>query len=218
MTTLEIIEQLTKVTAQRDAIQARAVAAEVALATIANEVSLIASSKNEEIRNDRSSGEATGWDQALSHIATITPDLTAARELIRKAGEADALARTVAVMREALGNVRQQIVDLQNGDFEGVDGDVIADRMFEKSKGVLATCMAALALTLPESAKIAAAEREKAELLDWYGENRFRITAFSGALSSSWGYYDDNGKHQSRDEKGNHLTLYAALKAARSAV
>jgi len=73
--------------------QARAVAAEVALITMLKELGDIAESKAEEVRNDWTSGEAHGWDMALRHVYGLTPDLTAARELIEKAGECDAYMR-----------------------------------------------------------------------------------------------------------------------------
>lgn len=72
--------------------QARCLAAEVALERIVIEVGDISCAKEEEIRDDYTSGESQGWRMASYQIGTITPDLTAARELVRKAGEAEKFA------------------------------------------------------------------------------------------------------------------------------
>ena len=63
--------------------QVRAVAAEVALETIFNEVGAIAEGKIEKIRNERTAGEADGWIAAMVHICGIIPDLAASREAER---------------------------------------------------------------------------------------------------------------------------------------
>jgi hypothetical protein len=78
--------------------QARAVAAELGLVTMLEQLGDIADSKAEEVRNDWTSGEAHGWNMALRHVYGLTPDLAAARELMRKAGEHD---KTLAIFENS---------------------------------------------------------------------------------------------------------------------
>jgi hypothetical protein len=91
--------------------QARAVAAEVALVTMLKELGDIAESKAEEVRNDWASGEAHGWTVALRHVYGLTPDLAAAHELIRKAGEHD---KTLALFENSARPTPGNLLDFVN--------------------------------------------------------------------------------------------------------
>ncbi len=91
--------------------KARAAAAEVALVTMLKELVDIAESKAEEVRDDWTSGEAAGWTMALRHVYGLTPDLTAARELIRKAGEYD---KTLALLENSSRPTPGSLMDYVN--------------------------------------------------------------------------------------------------------
>lgn len=125
--------------------QARAVAAEVALERLRD-----AAEKHLDMDHNHEAGlipfGTRGW---LRRVAKDLPDLTAARELIRKAGEAEGLAMLVTELREALS--------LLIGSCIYYSGDLTVP-----SKYVVISAKAALALTLPEAAQRVAEWKEKA--------------------------------------------------------
>ena len=162
--------------------EARAVAAEVVLARITDAI--------------EPKGSYYTFAVDVKNALRMAPDLTAARELIRKAREADALARTVAVMREALDNLRS----------EAGMSSLDSYHMVEAREAALV----ALRLPLPGAVKIAAAERAVADAVMAFQEMNDSVMAGDIEFND----YDSQLLPLLRARE----TALAALKAARGKV
>lgn len=139
-------------------------------------------------------------DSLASELKTAYLDLDEAeRSLDAARGEA-------AGYREALGRIA---VEVQCGCVPCVGQCTSWPAMQCEFDGRVEVAREALALPLPEAVKIAAAEREKAEALDWIIENHVEV--YFQKLNDGYSVWIDGNNSWEAE------TALAALKAARGA-